>query len=70
MSLIVMDIPNAFIQTLMPQSDEKTQMKVKGLLLGWLLELDFAAYATCVVMERCVKTLYLVLEKVIHVVVL
>ena len=64
--IMVLDIPNAFIQTPMPPTDERVVMKLKGVLVDWLLELDFAAYNTYVVYERGVKTLYLVLQKAIY----
>ena len=54
---MVLDIPNAFIQTPMPPTDEKIVMKVKGKLVDYLLEIDFMSYNTYVVYENGVKTL-------------
>ena len=64
--VMVIDIPNVFIQTPLPPTKERIVMKVKGVLVDWLIELDAAAYSTYVVMERGVKTLYLVLERAIY----
>ena len=63
--VMVLDIPNAFIQTPMPVANERIVMKVKGRLVDWLLELDGLAYSTYVVYKNGVKTLYLVLQKAI-----
>ena len=44
--VMVMDIPNTFIQTPMSSSKEKVIMKLKGILVDWLLELDYLSYGT------------------------
>ena len=49
-----MDIPNAFIQTILPRKpdEERVIMKIRGKLVDWLLEIDPTEYACLVVIER------------------
>ena len=63
-----LDIPNAYIQALVPAKGvgNRIVMKVRGKLVEWLLEIDPTAYAPHVVIERGVKTLYLVVERAIY----
>ena len=48
------DVPNAFIQTLLPvKSDgERVIMKVRGKLVKWLVDIDPSAYKSLIVIER------------------
>ena len=66
--VMVMDIPNAFIQTHMPDKDdgERVMMKIRGRLVDWLLEIDTHAYNSFVVMEKGEKVLYLHVIKAIY----
>ena len=41
-------------------------MKVRGKLVEWLIEIDPTAYLPHVVIEKGVKTLYLIVEKAIY----
>ena len=41
-------------------------MKVRGKLVEWLIEIDPTAYLPHVVIKKVVKTLYLVIKKVIY----
>ena len=63
-----MDIPNAFIQTILPPrpDEERVIMKIRGKLVDWLLEIDPTEYASLVVMERGVKVLYLHILRAIY----
>ena len=49
-----MDIPNAFIQTLIPPKEdgERVIMKIRGKLGDWLLEIDATAYLSLVVIKK------------------
>lgn len=49
--IMAIDIHSVFIQTLMPESNQKAVMKIKGKLVDRLLEINFTAYNTCVVYE-------------------
>ena len=55
------DVPNAFIQTLLPvnRDGERVIMKVRGKLVKWLVDIDPSAYKSLVVIERAVEVLYL-----------
>ena len=63
-----MDIPNAFVQTDMPQKKvgERIIMKVRGMLVEWLVELDPLRYQDKVVYENGNKVLYLEVLKAIY----
>ena len=48
--VVTLDIPNAFIQTELPDGEEKIMMKVKGSLADLLVEMDpllFEPYLHC-----------------------
>ena len=49
-----LDIPNAYIQALVPAQGvgNRIVMKARGKLVEWLLEIDPTAYAPHVVIER------------------
>lgn len=63
-----LDIPNAYIQTQLPEGKrgERVIMKDRGLLVQWLISIDPISYTPFVVMERGVKTLYLLVCKAIY----
>ena len=48
------DIPNAFIQVHVPESPdgERIVMKIRGVLVDWLIELDPVSYTQFVVYEN------------------
>jgi hypothetical protein len=55
------DIPNAFIQAHMPETkegEERVIMKITGMLVDVLVEIDPGKYGRFVVFERGSKTLY------------
>ena len=55
------DIPNAFIQTPLPETkpgEDRVIMKITGVLVDLLVDLDPDLYGPFVVFERGVKTLY------------
>jgi hypothetical protein len=57
------DIPNAFIQALMPEvkdGDERVMIKITGVLVDILVELNPELYGPCVVYERNRKVLFYV----------
>lgn len=59
--ITVMGVPNTFIQTNMPDKDDRkgVVMKIRGRLIDWLLEIDTLSYNTFVVIESGEKVLYL-----------
>ena len=63
-----MDIPNVFIQTILPlrPDEERVIMKIRGKLVDWLLEIAPTEYASLVVIERGVKVLYLHILRAIY----
>ena len=62
------DIPNAFIQTLMPEvkeGQERVTMKITGLLVDYMIELD-PSYRNYVVMEKGKRVIYVVILRAIY----
>ena len=62
------DIPNAFIQTLMPPPEngkERVIMKITGPLLEMIIQLD-ASFGSYVVMEKGKRVLYVVVLRAIY----
>ena len=57
---MTLDIPNAFVQTEVPQKkgDEKIIMKIRGSLVDMLLEISPGTYEDYVVYEKGQKVLY------------
>ena len=67
--IMCVDIPNAFIQTLMPPTkdgDERVIMKITGPLVDMLVELNQALYGPYVVMEKGRKVLYVIVLRAIY----
>jgi hypothetical protein len=63
------DIPNAFIQANLPDvqdGDERGVMKITGVLVDLLVEIDVAKYGPYVVFENGVKTIYVGLLRAIY----
>ena len=63
------DIPNAYIQADVPipeTGQDRITMKITGLLVDWLVEIEPETYAKYVVIEKGVKTLYLIVTKAIY----
>lgn len=58
--VMVLDIPNAFIQAGVPmkKKGERIIMKIQGKLVDWLLDLDPSTYSSHVVIEKGVRVLY------------
>ena len=61
-------IPNAFIQTGMPQKERGKIiiMKVRGKLVDWLVDLDSITYLNMVVIKKRVKVIYLEILRAIY----
>lgn len=65
--IMTVDIPNAFVQTSVPQGDEKTIMKIRGQLVDILLELFPGVYDEYVVYnESDAKCLYVEMLKALY----
>ena len=63
------NLPNAFIQTLMPETkkgEERVMMKITGVLVDLLCELDPHTYAPFVVYENGRKVLYVQVLRAIY----
>jgi hypothetical protein len=64
------DVPNAFIQTVMPQptdgSDDRVCMKITGVLVDLLCKLDPTKYGPYVVFEKGCKVLYVLVLRAIY----
>ena len=62
------DIPNAFIQTLMPEvkeGEERVTMKITGLLVDYMIEID-PSYRDYIVMENGKRVIYVVILRAIY----
>ncbi len=63
------DIPNAFIQALMPKvktGEERVMMKITGVLVNMLVKLNPMLYGPYVVYERTRKVLYVQVQRTIY----
>ena len=58
--VMILDIPNTFVQTTIPQgeNDERTIMKIRGVLVEMLVEMSPEIYEDYVVYENNKKVLY------------
>jgi hypothetical protein len=60
-NLMMYDIPNAFIQALMPKiqaGEERIMLKITGVLVNMLVKLNPELYGPYVVYEKTMKVLY------------
>ena len=66
--VMTLDIPNAFVQTSIPQGDqdEKIIMKIRGILVDILVEISPETYKEYVVYERNKKVLYVRMNKALY----
>ena len=60
------DVPNAFIQTEMPQGKERVMMKITGVLVDMLVQLDPKLYGPHVVYENGRKVIYVQVLRAIY----
>ena len=60
------DVPNAFIQTEIPEEDERVFMKITGVLVDMLVELMPDVYGPYVVFEKGEKVIYVEVLKAIY----
>ena len=68
--IMVLDVPNAFIHTNMPPSkygEEMIIIKITGVLVDILFEMDSDTYRKHVVFENVNKLIYIFLLRAIHV---
>jgi hypothetical protein len=67
--VMICDIPNAFIQALMPEvkdGDERVMMKITGVLVDMLVELNPELYGPCVIYEKNRQVLYVQVIRAIY----
>ena len=66
--IMTLDVPNAFVQTNIPQGkdDEKVIMKIRGQLVDLLVELSPETYADFIVYEGKSKVLYVKMLKALY----
>ena len=67
--VMVMDIPNAFIQALMPErkeGEERVIMKIAGVLMDMMTEIASETYGKYVVYENGRKVIYVTVLKAIY----
>ena len=68
-NIMTCDIPNAFIQALMPEvkdGNERVMMKITGVLVDMLVELNPELYGPYVVYEKNRKVLYVQVMRAIY----
>ena len=66
---MLLDVPSVYIQADVPtprSGQDRITMKLTGILVDWLLELEPDTYGKYVVMENGVRTLYLIVTKAIY----
>jgi hypothetical protein len=56
--IMTVDVPNAFIQTALPQGEERVTMKITGVLVDLLVQMAPEVYGSYVVYENDKKVLY------------
>ena len=64
--VMTLDIPNAFVQTSLPESNEQIIMKFNGRLLDIMMQGFPHVYKQYVQMENKTKTLYVVMKKALY----
>ena len=64
--IITLDIPNAFVQTPVPKSEEKVIMRITGLLVDYLVNLFPTKYEDYVAIQNQTKLLYVEMKKVLY----
>ena len=66
--IMSVDIPNAYIQADVPieSGQDRITMKITGVLVDWLVEIEPETYAKYVVFENGEKTIYLIVTKAIY----
>ena len=64
--VITLDIPNAFVQTPVPESDEKVIMRITDLLVDHLENLFPSTYKQCVTIENQTKIIYVEMKKALY----
>ena len=68
-NIMTCDIPNAFIQAEMPEiknGEERVMMKITGVLVDMLIEINSALYSPYVVYENGKKVLYVLVLRAIY----
>ena len=67
--MLIADVPNAFIQVHMPEvkpGEDRVTMKITGVLVDLLIELDANKYGHHVVFEKGRKVVYVVVKRAIY----
>eukprot|EP00934_Nitzschia_sp_Nitz4_P004202 Nitzschia sp. Nitz4//scaffold466_size5842//986//4399//NITZ4_009198-RA/size5842-processed-gene-0.7-mRNA-1//-1//CDS//3329552510//4192//frame0 len=66
--IMTADIPNAFVQTMVPETKdgERIIMKITGILVDYLLEIDSQLYAPFVITQGNSKVLYVELIRALY----
>jgi hypothetical protein len=64
--VMTLDIPNAFVQTEIPERDEKIIMKIRGRLVGILTEICPGVYDDYVIYEGKQKVLYVKMLRALY----
>ena len=64
--IITLDIPNVFVQTPVPKSEEKVIMRITGLLVDYLVNLFPTKYKNYVTIQNQTKILYVEMRKALY----
>ena len=64
--VITLDIPNTFVQTPMPESDQSVIMRFNGLLVEYLDELFPGTYSKYITNQNNTKILYVEMSKALY----
>ena len=64
--VITLDIPNIFVQTPMPKSQQRVIMRINGLLVNYLKELYPETYSKYITHQNNTKVLYVEMKKALY----
>ena len=64
--VVTLDIPNAFVQTPIPESEEKVIMRMTGLLVDHLVNLFPTEYKKYITIQNQTKILYVEMKKALY----
>ena len=63
---MTLDIPNVFVQTPMPESDQRVFMRISGLLVEYLDELFSNKYSKYITYQNNIKILYVEMKNALY----
>ena len=65
-NVMTLDIPNAFVQTPLPEQEQKVIMRINGILVDYLDELFPGTYSEYIISKNNTKILYVEMKKALY----